>query len=237
MKADGAGRGFGHPGICSLLQFAGGTFPTGAFSHSFGFETYVYENAVCDLAEFQAFADSYLRSVLGGTEAPFVAAVCRHAVDGNTERIRECNELLTAMRLTKESREASIKTGKAFLRVAAALFPDAPEMKCLLELQDCPGVNYATAFGVTLTLAGLDAADVVSAYVFSGLSSLIQCGVKLIPLGNTEAQFLLFRMQDQVTDVCAAALLTDLSDVCNFTPCLDIASVKHEDLPSRLYIS
>ncbi|MGH9455741.1 MAG: urease accessory protein UreF, partial [Terriglobia bacterium] len=58
----------------SLLQFADGLFPTGAYAHSFGLETCVQSGAVRDGAGVEAF----LRTYLEGSSAPTdsVAVLC-----------------------------------------------------------------------------------------------------------------------------------------------------------------
>ena len=43
-----------------LMQMAGGTFPSGGFSQSWGLETYVADGTVSDSTSFKEFATSYL---------------------------------------------------------------------------------------------------------------------------------------------------------------------------------
>ena len=41
--------------IFYLMQLAGGTFPSGGFSQSWGLETYVSEGKICDSSTFGDF--------------------------------------------------------------------------------------------------------------------------------------------------------------------------------------
>ena len=43
-----------------LMQIAGGTFPSGGFSQSWGLETYVANGKVSDEASFKRFMETYL---------------------------------------------------------------------------------------------------------------------------------------------------------------------------------
>ena len=56
-------------GLLTLLQFADSALPTGAFSHSFGLETYVSEGVVHDRDSFAAWLDAYVREQLTPTDA------------------------------------------------------------------------------------------------------------------------------------------------------------------------
>ena len=46
--------------IFYLMQLAGGTFPSGGFSQSWGLETYVSEGKICDSSTFSNFLEVYL---------------------------------------------------------------------------------------------------------------------------------------------------------------------------------
>ena len=73
--------------------------------------------------------------------------------------------------------------------------------------------------------------------MFSTANSLVQSALKLIPLGNTEAQKILFdsgQLMEHVSDIC---MKTGIDEISNFCPALDIAGIRHETLGVRLYMS
>ena len=47
-----------------LFQFCDSQFPTGAFSHSFGLETYIQNNIVHDVNSFQQWLTMFLKEQL-----------------------------------------------------------------------------------------------------------------------------------------------------------------------------
>ena len=55
-----------------LMQIAGGTFPSGGFSQSWGLETYVSCGKVADEQSFVEFAETYLESTLALCEGPIM---------------------------------------------------------------------------------------------------------------------------------------------------------------------
>ncbi|MDF9763403.1 urease accessory protein UreF [Peribacillus simplex] len=53
-----------NPNILSLFQLCDSNFPTGAFSHSYGLETYIQEDQVYDQASFSKWLHVYLNEQL-----------------------------------------------------------------------------------------------------------------------------------------------------------------------------
>ena len=60
---------------------------------------------------------------------------------------------------------------------------------------------------------------------------------KLIPLGNTEAQKIVFELHEYIRNAVESVMDRDVKDISNFCPALDIAGIIHEDLRVRLYMS
>ena len=107
-----------------LMQISGGTFPSGAFSQSWGLETYVAQGKISNEAGFRDFMETYMESMLAGCEGPVLCEAYRLSQQWEEKKIDELEELSCAVRLTKESRESSLKMGKAFLRIMAEVMND-----------------------------------------------------------------------------------------------------------------
>lgn len=219
-----------------ILQLAGGTFPTGGFSQSWGLETYVFHKQVTDEDSFRKFLDASLETTLSGLEGPVLCRAYELASDGNLEGIGELDRQITAMKLTKESREGSLRMGKALLRIASEMTGDDILNSYYIERRG-EGSAFPVAFALIAVRLGLEKEDALSAFLFSAVSGLIQSGLKLIPLGNIQAQRILLDLYGKLGEAAEKALKTDLEDAFAFCPGLDIASMLHETLPTRLYMS
>ena len=84
-----------------LMQMAGGTFPSGGFSQSWGLETYVAEGRIKDEADFIMFAESYLESAVACCEGPIAIKAMRLAADWDDQGIEELEELSIAVKVVK----------------------------------------------------------------------------------------------------------------------------------------
>ena len=197
-----------------LMQIAGGTFPSGGFSQSWGLETYVANGKVSDEAS-QAY---------------------RLATDGDNRKIEELEDLSRAVKVTKEGRESSLRMGKAFMRIMADITDDEK----LTEIKDMcgpEGITYPVIYGLVCGRLGLDIGESMKAFVFSTVNALVQSAVKLVPLGNKQAQRILLELHPLMEATVEAGMETPLEDISNFCPGLDIAGRLHEYLTTRLYMS
>lgn len=237
-----------------LLQLNGGTFPTGGFSQSWGLETYVSEGAVQDAATFRTFLEVYLISSIGRCEGPIICRAYEltgQLQDGRPEagdqaeaadqaevaaQLRQLEQLSCAVKVTKESREAGLRMGRAFGRVIEPLL-DSRDVMLLREVFGGLGISYPVLYGCVCRLLDIDLEEGLAAYIFSTANTLTQSALKLIPLGNVEAQSVLFEMETVMDQVCRLAEATGIENITNFCPGIDIASLRHEELPVRLYMS
>ena len=218
-----------------ILQLAGGTFPTGSFSQSWGLETYVYNGEVSDEECFRRFLGAFINTTLAGLEGPVVCSAYDFAKAGDMDSLRDLDKQIVAMKLTKESREGCLRMGKALLRIASEM-TDHDILTSYYKACHS-GSAFPVTFGLVSSILGLEKEDMLSAFMFSSVSGLVQSGLKLIPLGNIQAQRILLDLYDNIGSAVEKAFHTELEDAFAFCPGLDIASMLHETLPTRLYMS
>ncbi len=116
-------------GFLSLLQITDSFFPNGGFAHSYGLETYVQEGLVNSGEALAEFLTSYLRESLAASDCLALSLAYKAAESKDLAAVLELDKILSAQKLARESREASIKTGNRTLRVLDGLSTDP----CLLE--------------------------------------------------------------------------------------------------------
>ena len=99
------------------------------------------------------------------------------------------------------------------------------------------GISFPIAFALVCARNHTGKEDALKAFLFSTVNGLIQSGLKLIPLGNAQAQKLLLNLYEDIEKAADKAMMTSMEEAFAFCPGLDIASMHHEDLPSRLYMT
>jgi urease accessory protein len=222
----------------SLLQFADGLFPAGAYAHSFGLESCVQSGEVRDAAGVEAFLRAYLQGSAGPTDA--AAAVCAHRAAAN-ETLEPClalDQALDAMKTATELREASRQMGRQTLRVATHLNLHrlVAEFGQAVADERTPG-HHAVVFGMIGGVSGWDPVETASAYLYSASSALVGAALRLLPVGQLAGQRILWNAKPLIARLAAAAQDKDADDLWSFVPALEIASMRHARLEARLFRS
>src|ERR687891_346974 len=105
-----------------LLQVASASFPIGSFSHSYGLETLIQDGRITNAEDLADLAGLWLRYGVAASEGGAVGLAFQATRGHDFSRLAAVDEVLTALKLTRETREASIKIGHAFLRTVASTF-------------------------------------------------------------------------------------------------------------------
>ena len=221
-----------------LLQVANGSFPTGSFAHSYGLETLIQEGRITDARGLTDVAHLWLRYGVATSEGGAVGVAFRATRENDFTKLAALDEVLTALKLTRETREASIKIGRAFLRTVSSTFGREGSAQYRRATADgwCVG-HYATAFGVAAADADISAMEALLAFLHSTLYDLLGVAARIIPLGQLDAQRVLSGSWPHIVDCSKLALVLDLEDLSVPAAFLDIASMHHERLYSRLCMS
>jgi urease accessory protein len=221
-----------------LLQVAGGSFPTGSFSHSYGLETLIQDGRITDAEDLADVARLWLRYSVATSEGGAVGVAFRATRENDLTILADLDEVLTALKLTRETREASTKIGNAFLRTVSGAFgwESVDRYRRAIAEGRCAG-HYATAFGVAAADAGVSATEALLAFLHSALYGVVGVAARLVPLGQLDAQRVLAASWPQIADCAETALVLDVDDLSVPAAALDIASMRHERLYSRLCMS
>jgi urease accessory protein len=222
----------------SLLQFADGLFPAGAYAHSFGLESCVQSGEVHDAAGVEAFLRAYLQGSAAPTDA--VAAVCAHrsAASGTITPCLALDETLEARKAASELREASRQMGRQTLRVAThlSLDPLVAEFSRAVADESTPG-HHAVAFGIIGGVSRWSSLETASAYLYSTSSALVGAALRLLPLGQLAGQRILWNAKPLIARLAVETQDKSEDDMWSFVPALEIAGMRHTRLEARLFRS
>jgi urease accessory protein len=224
--------------LLSLLQLCDSNFPSGAFSHSFGLETYIQVGRVKDKETFARWLQAYLDNQLVYVDG----LACRLAYEAiEQSRIDELWRLdrtITAQNLPRESREAGRRMGERMIRLGIDLF-SLPMLRTYLErIRAKQSFGHpALAFTIMAAHLQIPKKEGILAYLYASTAALIQNGVRGIPLGQTDGQRLLLELQPHLMKVAEKIWQLTPEDLGAVVPGLEIAQMRHERLHVRLFMS
>jgi urease accessory protein len=203
-----------------LLQISDQFFPTGAYTFSHALETYVAYGLVHDRASCRELLTNLADNALGPCDLVFCAEAFRRAATEDVAGLVALDRLLAAFRIPRELRHESRQTGQAFLRAAQVL--DASPL---------------TAAFYARVRDGITPGHHPVAFLYNVCAAWVAAAVRLVPLGQTDGQRLLHELGSRLSEVLRRYRHLTPAEAWSFTPGLDLRSMQHERLYSRLYRS
>ena len=225
-----------------LLQLSDSALPIGTLSHSFGLEALAIQESFT--AEgLELFLHDYLTEVVG-LEIHFCGAAYqtgRRAMGPDEiQSWLDLNTKLGAFKMARESRTASSTLGRRFIQLVDSL-AGLTVLQVAIEAarQAEVDVHHCTAFGLASAALGIEEEAALLAYSHQTLANLISVCQRLLPVGQTQASRLLWDLKPVLTEVVSRAQENrfDLDQALCFVPLLEVASMRHPSLSTRLFIS
>jgi urease accessory protein len=226
-----------------LLHLADSGLPIGSLAHSFGLESLVSEGLV-KVGDLSRFFCGYLEEA-GMMEVVF----CRQGLRLVSPRPArfpwpqwfEINDHLSALKPARESRAGSAALGGNFLRAVLALggFPELGEALAAKRRSDSKDgvIHHSPAFGLACGALGIDENRAVLAYLHQSMACLVSACQRLLPLGQTEATRILWRLKPAIIETAARSATCQIDDAFCFMPLLDWGAMEHPALSTRLFVS
>ena len=208
-----------------LLHLADSALPIGAAAHSFGIESLVAESGLSEVG-LHGFFSGWL-SGTGRLEAAFCL---RASAVTNQQEWELLNTDLSSFKPARESREASLRLGKRFLALAAGLIHQP-------NLEYRGDAHLATAFGLAGAALNLEPSLVAAAYLHQAVFGAISVCQRLLPFGQSSAMQLLWMLKADMMQAVEKAATAINDELWNSQPMLEIASMRHPHLTTRLFIS
>jgi urease accessory protein len=214
------------------------TFPTGAYSYSHGLEWAIEAGDIQDCESLIDWLEADLCYGSGRNEAIFFNEAWASASADDRARLLQVAELASVFRGTSEFALESVQQGIACLTTLRQVWCD-----CLLDwlaemlrkLKLAPAL--AVVLGVRAATQRVPANLALPAFLQSFSANLVNAGVRLLPLGQTDGQRALAQLEPAVLATSAKAREASLDDLGSAAFMVDVSSMAHETQYTRLFRS
>lgn len=215
-----------------LLQLASPMLPVGAYAYSEGLEYAVQAGWVHDEASARDWIIGLLEHSLARLDVPMFARAYAAWFDADEHRARAVSAWLLACRETAELRAADRHQGQALARVLAHLGDDGAHG----WMRDADA-SFAALFARAAVRWQIPVQPAATALLWSWCENISAAAMKLVPLGQSAGQRLLFEAGSRIPALCAAGVTLQDDAVGGGAPGLAIASARHEQQHTRLFRS
>ena len=234
-----------------LAQLCDSALPTGAFSHSFGLETYICEGVVDGEASFVSWLRALVSTQLTFSEGLGLRLAFEAVAANDWEAIARLDALLVAQAVPLQVRRAGVTMGRRMLTIARLALEGADggrllsRYAALVDTGNAGGTKGSggcrTHPAIVLAIAGYalaaPPAAVAAAYLQSSVISLTQNAVRAIPLGQDAGQRAIASVRDDVRAAVRRIGGLDETDLGAAAPGIEISQMRHERQRARMFMS
>ena len=234
-----------------LAQLCDSALPTGAFSHSFGLETYICEGVVDGEASFVSWLRALVSTQLTFSEGLGLRLAFEAVAADDWEAIAHLDALLVAQAVPIQVRRAGVTMGRRMLTIARLALEGTDggrllsRYAALVDTRDTGGTQGSGGCrshpAIVLAIAGYaltaPPAAVAAAYLQSSVISLTQNAVRAIPLGQDAGQRAIASVRDDVHAAVRRIGGLDETDLGAAAPGIEISQMRHERQRARMFMS
>ncbi|MCA3436995.1 MAG: urease accessory protein UreF [Rhodobacter sp.] len=205
--------------LLCLTQWLSPAFPAGSYAYSHGLEWAISDGDVTTAAQLQRWIAAVLTEGAGRTDAILLAQALRPETD-----LADLAALAQALAASGERLVETLDQGRALGQTIAALTGRAEKV-----------MPYPVALGAAARDLGLPVARVAALYLHAFASTLVQAGVRFVPLGQTEGQAVLAALHPVILQVAQDAACAGIDRIGSGAMRSDLAAMRHETMNVRIF--
>lgn len=217
--------------LCRLFQLISPSLPIGSYTYSQGIEWAVE----CGWIESEEDLFHWLKGQLDTSMTYLELPVFLRLFDSwsrqDEHSVDHWNQYLLSSRESLELRQEEVNRARAFTQVILSLDESAGDVKSQLIQTQHACLSYACVKW------NIDSHQACLGLLWSWMENLVLAAVKIIPLGQTAGQRLIFRLSEYLDEVITRARHIEDDNLGYSSMALGIASSQHETQYTRLFRS
>jgi urease accessory protein len=220
--------------LLRLQSWLSPTFPNGAYSYSHGLEWAVQAGHVSDRESLVDWLAADLCHGSVRNEAIFFSEAYRCTLNNDRVELMRVAELAAASRGTPEFALESSQQASASLSMLRHVWPDRV-LRTLSQFQSEPAL--AVVVGARASRERIPLGLALPTFLHGYVANLVNAGVRLIPLGQTDGQLAIAELESAVLLATGQGYRATLDDLGSAAFMVELSSIAHETQYTRLFRS
>ncbi len=225
-----------------LMQLADSFFPSGMFGLSNGLESLVKHGRIKNEQDILNFIEQQIEFQLTTCDCMIFLIAMDAAKNENIEELVEADNKFYSMRLIKEARNTSVRSGSQILNCVIQMTLDKKETKIAKEFQMKIKSNetvgtYPVCLGIAMTLLRIPSESGIRMMLYSFSQSVIAAAIKLGIIDHISGQKILTKLSDKINIISSTIKKEPLYNIWQLTPLTDIFQMIHEHDVSKMFIT
>lgn len=216
--------------LVKLMHLCSVSLPVGAYSFSQGMEYAIDAGWVKSKDQVHDWIECQLLFNLARVDLPLLARCMEALRQNDIAQLQQWNDYLIACRETRELRMTDLAMGEALKRLLPTLGVNPLFAKS-------ESVSFVTLFAQACSEWQISGDAACLGFAWAWLENQVAAATKLVPLGQTQAQSLVARLQRTVPEAVSLSATVHDEQLGSCLPGLAMASALHETQYSRLFRS
>ncbi|MDR4512550.1 MAG: urease accessory protein [Nitrososphaeraceae archaeon] len=238
----------------SMLQLGDSFFPTGMYTTSSGLEALFYNKRIKSKEQISEFISVCLKYQLGPADCTALSNSHKAAQSSDLKTIIEIDDLLFSMKLVKEIREASTRSGTQLLNCVLSFINETPTSENIynkdnnssksvissyfdaIKSKDAHGV-YPIALGLASNVLNITRERACMLLLYGFTVSIVGAALRLGMFPHFEGQQIIHSLKPVILEVIKKNIDRAHSKMWQFSPGIDILQISHERMDSKMFIT
>ena len=217
--------------LARLFQLISPSLPIGGYTYSQGVEWAAEAGWIKSEDELFDWLRGLIESNLCYLELPVLFRMMDAWTQRDLAALTQWNDYLLASRETSELLQEESNRARAFYQVLITLEPSAE-----LHKTELMGSQHA-CFSYACVQWGIDRQRAAYGLLWSWMENIVLSAVKIIPLGQSAGQRVIFKLSEFLPFVIKKATQVEDFDIGSSSMAMSIASCQHETQYTRLFRS
>ena len=205
-----------------VMAWLSPSYPIGSFAYSHGLEFEIASGNITEKQEVKQWVEDLLKFGSGWNELVLFSLAYKSDINS----LDELSNFAKALAQSKERYEETLALGRAFAKVTSKLV--------MVTGQEMP---LPIVMGMCAKNEDISLEYILPLFAHNFVANLISVAVRLVTLGQTAGQQVLFELFATIEEVANKALVASIADLGTSCILADIASMKHEILKTRIFRS
>ncbi|MBI3638821.1 MAG: hypothetical protein HY223_00715 [Thaumarchaeota archaeon] len=225
-----------------LMQLADSFFPSGMFGLSNGLESLVKHDRIKNKQDVLNFIEQQIEFQLVPCDCIVFLIAMDAAKNENIEELVEADNRFYSMRLIREVRNTSVRTGSQILNCIIQMTFDKKKINIAKNFQKKITSNetvgtYPVCLGIAANLLDIPAKSGVRMMLYSFSQSVIAAAIRLGIIEHISGQIILTTLADKINYISENIKKESLNSLWQLTPVTDIFQMIHEHDDSKMFIT
>jgi len=222
----------------SLMQISDSFFPTGLYTMSNGLETLFSEKRIASIDELHELIQTNIIQQIGPADCVALANAYDFAASKDVQSIITCDKLLFAMKLVKELRDATCRSGTQMIKCINSFVSNdvLNEYYEAVKNSQTPG-THAVVIGVVSNALGIEKQKAVLHFLYGFSVSMVGAALRLGMIEHVQSQKILHQLKPVIAETCNKYISKSLDEMWQFAPEYDVIQIEHEQTFSKMFIT